>query len=146
MGNRTKAIRRPGACDMITTVRTLREGEAMPQHLGTGYEAMPVMTSFVWVAERDGHCIGILLAAPCHGLVFVVRVCVAPHAPSMTARTLLRAMMADCKVMGFIGYFSFIDPAKPKEAALMSICCRSGGTQIPISHVAVVGDMSKGKR
>jgi hypothetical protein len=123
----------------MVSVRTLREEEPMPQHLGTGFEAMPVMKSFCWVAEQDERIIGMLMAAPCHGLIFLVRLRVAEGAPVTTTALLFRHCMRDAKAMGFIGYFSYIDPKRDAEAAMIPICTRAGGFQINDMQVPLVG-------
>lgn len=120
-------------------VRTLREEEAFPQDLGTGFEAMPVMKSFCWVAEQDSRIVGILMAAPCHGLIFLVRVRVTDGAPIATTALLFRHCMRDAKAMGFVGYFSYIDPKRESEAAMIPICTRAGGFQITDVQVPLVG-------
>jgi hypothetical protein len=115
----------------------------MPQHLGTGFEAMPVMKSFCWVAEKEGRIIGMLLAAPCHGLIFLIRLRVAEGAPVTTTALLFRHCMRDAKAMGFVGYFSYIDPGRDMERALIPICRRAGGIQDMTLHVPLVGSLEK---
>lgn len=111
----------------------------MPQDLGTGFESMPVMKSFCWVAEQDGQIVGILMAAPCHGLIFLVRLRVIKGAPVTTTHLLFRHCMRDAKAMGFVGYFSYIDPKRESEAAMIPICTRAGGVQITDVQVPLVG-------
>lgn len=114
----------------MTKIRTLREGEAMPQHLDTGFESLPVMNSFVWVAENKGRIVGILMAAPCHGMIFVVRLRVETGAPSTTVHLLFKHCAIDAEKMGFKGYFTFVDPQREQEAALIPICERGGGVSV----------------
>ncbi len=127
-------------------IRTLREGEAMPQHLGTGYETMPVMNSFVWVAEKDEKIIGILMAAPCHGLLFLVRLRIEKGSPGAIAHLLFRHCIRDAQAMGFQGYFSYINPELPSESALIPICERAGGIQVTALQVPLVGSIEKAAR
>ena len=126
----------------MTKIRTLREGEAMPQHLDTGFESLPVMNSFVWVAENKGRIVGILMAAPCHGLIFLARLRIEGGNPS-AAHLLFRHCMRDCKDMGFVGYFSYIDPQRESEAAMIPICTRAGGIQVTVLQVPLVGSIEK---
>ena len=126
----------------MLTIRTLREEEPMPQHLGTGFEGMPVMKSFCWVAEKDGRIVGMLMAAPCHGLLYIVRVRVEDGFPSAAA-LLFRHCMRDAKEMGFLGYFSHVDPSRESEAAMIPICIRAGGTQVTMLMVPLVGSIGK---
>jgi hypothetical protein len=130
----------------MINVRTLRDGEAMPQHLGTGFESMPVMNSFVWVAEQDERIVGILMAAPCHGLLFLVRLRVLEGSPATVTLALFRRCIRDSKEMGFRGYFSYIDPQKETEAQLIPICIGAGGIQVTQLQVPLVGSLEKAAR
>lgn len=127
-------------------VRTLREDEAMPQHLGTGYEQMPIMKSFCWVAEQEGKIIGVLLAAPCHGIVYLIRLCVEKGAPVITAGLLFRKCLRECKEAGFVGYFAHIDPSRETERELIAICRKAKGIQIGMMQVPLVGSIEQAAR
>lgn len=130
----------------LITVRTLKPGEAMPQHLDTGFEKMAVMNDFVWVAEKGGKIIGILMAAPCHGVIFFVRVRVEKDAPTMTVALLFRKCVRDCKGRGFKGYFTYIDPSLETERRFIPICRKAGGTQIASVQVGLVGNLEQAAR
>src|SRR5712691_8376859 len=106
----------------MITVRTLKPDEAMPQHLATGFERMPVMKDFVWIAEEEGKVVGMLLASPCHGLVFLARLRVEENAPSSVVTAMFRKCIKDCLDRGFTGYFTFIDPTRGLERKLIPIC------------------------
>lgn len=130
----------------MITVRTLKPDEEMPQHLGTGFEQMPVMKDFVWVAELEGKVIGILMAAPCHGTVFLARLRTEKSAPAMAVPLLFRKFVKDCVERGFKGYFTFIDPAFDAERRFIPICHRAGGVQIMALQVGLVGKLEDAAR
>jgi hypothetical protein len=130
----------------LITVRTLRTDEPMPQHLGTGYESMPVMNDFVWVAEKGEKIIGILMAAPCHGCVFFVRLCAEKDAPPMTVPLLFRKCVRDCHARGFKGYFTYVDPTREAERKFIPICRKAGGLQIASVQVGLVGNLEQAAR
>ena len=130
----------------MLSVRTLREEEDFPIHLDTGFENMPVMKSFCWVVEKDGRIVGILMAAPCHGLVFLVRLRVDKRAPVSTTSLLFRKCIKDCMERGLKGYFTFIDPALDFERRMISICHRAHGFQIPSLQVGLVGRIEDAAR
>jgi hypothetical protein len=130
----------------MVTVRTLREDEPFPQHLGTGFEAMPVMKSFCWVAEHEGRIVGMLMAAPCHGLAFFVRLRVDKGAPISVTSILFRKCIKDCEKRGLKGYFTFIDPSLDLERRMISICHRAKGFQIPSMQVGLVGRIEDAAR
>lgn len=118
----------------------------MPQHLGTGFEAMPVMNSFVWVAENKEKIVGILMAAPCHGLIFFVRFRIEETAPKIVAHLLFRHCIKDCLAMGFKGYFTYVDPAREMERQMIPICRKAGGLQLPEVQVGIVGSLEQARR
>ena len=118
----------------------------MPQHLGTGFEAMPVMKSFCWIAEHEGRIVGMLMAAPCHGLVYIARVSVEEPAPAMTALLLFRNSLKDCRQMGFVGYFTHIDPSRETERGLIPICRKAKGLQIAMIQVPLAGSIDAAVR
>jgi len=113
----------------------------MPQHLGTGFESMPVMKSFCWVAETEGRIVGMLLAAPCHGLIYIARVRVEETAPPITALLLFKNCLRDCKQMGFLGYWAHIDPTRESERAMIPICRRAKGLQLVLPQVPLAGSI-----
>lgn len=130
----------------LITVRTLGPKEAMPQHLDTGFERMEVMNEFVWIAEQAGKIIGILMAAPCHGLIFFVRLRTEKGAPAMAVHLLFRKCINDCKQRGFKGYFVYVDPNIEAERRLIPICRRAGGIQMTSVQVGLVGNLAEAAR
>ena len=122
-------------------VRTLREGEQMPQHLGTGFEAMPIDPNWAWVAESDGEIVGILLAGSCHGLIYLMRVCVQKGASPMAVRMLLEKTRRDCAARGFKGFFFHINPTMPVDRKLQRTCRKFGGIQLTVPQVILVGPL-----
>lgn len=118
----------------------------MPQHLGTGFEHMKVMNDFVWIAEQDGKVIAVLLASPCHGLIFFVRISAEKDAPSMAVPLLFRRCVQDCTKRGFTGYFTYVDPARTAERNFIPICRKAGGLQITSLQVGLVGELEQAAR
>lgn len=127
-------------------VRTLREEEPFPQHLATGFENMPVMKSFCWVAEKEGRIIGILMAAPCHGLIFLVRLCIEEGANPSVAHLLFRHCMRDCEKLGFTGYFSYVSHLSEVERSLIRLCRKAKGIQIPLLQIPLAGSIKQAAR
>jgi hypothetical protein len=130
----------------VITVRTLRPNEAMPQHLNTGFEQMPVMNDFVWIAEKQEKIIGMLVASPCHGLVFFVHVRTEKGTSTMTIPLLFRKCVKDCMERGFKGYFGFLDPRVKADREFILVCRKAGGTQIVSEHFGIVGKLEEAGR
>jgi hypothetical protein len=124
---------------MKMIVRTLLASDAFPVGFNTGFENMPVMKSFVWVAEEDNETAGVLLAAPMHGLIYILRLCIRAGAPSGTAPILLRGFMRDALKRGFRGYILHVDPTQGIGGRLIPIVKKAKGIQMMIPQVMLVG-------
>jgi hypothetical protein len=127
-------------------VRTLNTGEAMPAGMNTGYEQMPLQTDWVWVAEEDGTPLGVVLAAPCHGLVYIMRLCVREGVNPHTALALLRACMKDAQDRGFRGFFFHVDPTSEVDRHILVICRKVGVKPMTIPQVLLVGSVDNARR
>jgi hypothetical protein len=128
-------------------VRTLMASDTFPEGFSTGYERMPVMKSWVWVAEEDGDTAGVLMAAPMHGLVYMMRLCIRPGAPRATAVRLLRTCMRDCEKRGFKGYWMHVDPTGEEvNRKMIPIVRRAGGVQLHVPQVLLAGSISAAAR
>jgi hypothetical protein len=125
-------------------VRTLRDDEPMPQHLRTGFEAMQVDRQWAWVAEKDGQIIGILLAGSCHGLIYLMRLCVKKGSSPMVVRALIEKTRQDCSARGFKGYFFHLDPTVDQK--LLRACRKYGGLQLQTPQVILVGSLERKQR
>jgi hypothetical protein len=125
---------------MSITVRNLRDGEALPQGLHTGFEELQVMPLWCWIAEQDSEVLGVLMGAPCHGLVYLLRLCVKPECKTkIVPLLLLRAFLRDCFARGFKAYFTHLDPTRELEGRLLGLCREAQGVQVTVPQVAVVG-------
>jgi hypothetical protein len=66
----------------------------IPQALkeGENWQVLDLDPDWVWVSHGPGGAVvGILIAAPCHGLVFVWRLMMLPSAPPTALLRLLRS-------------------------------------------------------
>jgi hypothetical protein len=127
-------------------VRTLRACDAFPEGLNTGFEQMPVMKSWCWVAEEDNEVAGLLLAAPMHGLVYIMRLCIREGAPPATAFLLLRGFLRDTAERGFKGFLMHIDPTGAVDRKMIPLVKRAKGIQILIPQVMLVGSIEQARK
>lgn len=104
---------------------------------------MPVMNDYAWIAEESGKVTGILLAAPCHGLAFIMRICTEKGVSGMTLQLMFRKFIQDCRARDLRGYFTFIDPGRDAERRFIPICEKAGGMQIQTLQVGLVGSIEK---
>jgi hypothetical protein len=131
----------------MTSVRTLRPGESMPDGFETGFENMPILSNWVWVSEEEEEFTGILMCGPCHGLVYFMRLCIKPGASKMTALLLLRGMLKDCTKRGYRGFFMHVDPTGEEvNRQLIPLCKRAGGFQINRPQVMLTGSVQRAAR
>jgi len=94
------------------------------------------------VAQKKGVFNAVLVAAPCHGIVHVMRFVVREGAPFETLPLLLRQFCRDCQAKGFIGMFVFLDPKRDQERAILSMLERMKCVRVADCHVAVAANFS----
>ena len=98
---------------------TLREGE--------NWELLTLDPDWIWLAEAEGRVVGVLIAANCHGLVFIWRIKMLPEAPHWALGKLFRRFIRDLRQRGSLGYITFLDiGSKPMEQAIARIAFRAG--------------------
>lgn len=121
--------------------------DQFPVGFDTGYETMPVMKSWVWVAEENQETAGVLLAAPMHGIVYLMVLRVRERAPASTLFLMLRKCMRDCLARGFTGFCLHIDPTGDEAMRkIIPLCKRAGGVQMLQPHVFLVGSVERAAR
>jgi hypothetical protein len=123
---------------MSVTIRNIVPGEALPPEFKTGFETGS-MPEWIWLAERDGKVVGMLVAAPAHIVVILLRLISTPEAHPNDVRTLLIRVMHDIKERGFKAYVTWLDPTREIENSLLEIVELSGGVKFPNQQVMVFG-------
>jgi hypothetical protein len=103
------------------------------------------MSDWAWLAESENQPVGILLAAPCHGLVYMMRLCLAESNPAV-GFLLLRACMRECHKRGFKGYFTHLNPMHASEGQMIPMCKKAGGFTLTIPQVMIAGSIEKAAR
>jgi hypothetical protein len=128
----------------MITVRNLREGESLPPHFKTGYEKMPVMQEWVWLAEDEGVPVGALLAAPAHGVIFLMRIYTVDVVNTPAVRGLLRSCFVDCDKRGFKGFLFHVNPGNEVERQFIPLVEKWGGFQHQEIQAGLVGPLVRG--
>lgn len=125
---------------MSAKIRNLVKGEELPEILRTGFEAAPSTDEkWIFVAERDGKPVGILVAAPAHLTVILLRLIMTKEAHSLDVRTLLMQAFKTFEQRGYLGYITWLDPSTPVEGALLTVLEAAGGIRMPVTQVLCVG-------
>src|SRR5262252_71742 len=117
--------------DLDTIPAALKEGEP--------WLMLDLDPEWVWFARgAAGEIVGILIAAPCHGLVFVYRLRMLPEAPYMSLVRLFRTFIRDLRRRGAIGYLAMLDVLhSPMEAKLARIAFNAGAMFTTASTVVM---------
>lgn len=111
-------------------VRTLRKGEQLPEGLRTGYEGVKCDPDWIFLVERDGKPVSVLVAAPVHIVVLLVRLVSSPQAGVNDVRSLLLYFVQCVKERGYSGYITYLGLHLQQERTLAEIIKATGGTQI----------------
>lgn len=116
-------------------VRNMRRGESVP--LPHGFQHLD--PDWTWVLTWQGDTVGAVLAAPCHGLVMLVRVVMLPGHGELLPR-LLRHCVKEWMRRGFTGYFTYLGDNEA-EHKLRRILSKGKVMEIP-QQTCVGGDLS----
>lgn len=119
-------MREARSANMSATMEFL---ERLPEALkeGESWELLSIDPEWVWLAEDGGKVVGILIAAPCHGMVFIWRVKMLPEASYWSLGKLFRNFIRDLRKRKCLGYIAFLDLVGQKnEQAIARIAARAG--------------------
>lgn len=119
-------------------VRTLERGEVLPAALQTGYEKTE-QPDWIWVVERDGKPVAVLVTSPAHIMVILIRILATPEAQGADVRSLLLHAFREMRARGYKGYTTWLDPTKAPENAFIRIIRAIGGFQLLNPQVVCCG-------
>lgn len=121
-------------------VRNLKPDDVLPDLLKTGFElAKTCAHEWIWVVERDGKIVCLLVTAPAHVMVILLRLLSTPEAEGTDVRALLLHTFREIKERGYKGYSTWLDPTKEPENAFIGIIRAIGGVQLMNPQVACCG-------
>ena len=127
---------------MNCLVRNYRKGEKLPERLVTGFEsAEKTDCEWIFLAERDEVPVALLVMAPAHGVVILLRLLATEQAQQNDVRSLLLGALATARARGYLGYLTWLNPTNQVESALLAIIRLGGGTQITQPQVACGGKL-----
>lgn len=124
--------------------RNLRADEKLPSRFDNGFADFKLDPQWVWVAEYGGQLVGIAVAAPTHGIAFLLRLIAAPYAPKSTTLKLLRQMLGDVRARGFKVVMTFLS-GEPTELKLARIAAKAGAGFIPCEGAWMALDLTNAK-
>lgn len=108
-------------------VRNLILGEELPPELVTGYERGECDPSWIWVVDYNGKPCGILVTAPAHIAVILMRLVMAEGAPPMAAGALLSQAFAEMRNRGYFGYILWLGETQSVEKQILHLVEATGG-------------------
>lgn len=120
-------------------IRQMRKREVLP--IKTGMEPLELDHEWVWVAEDDrtGVVVGVLILAPCHGSIFVVRVVAGPDAPVTWLRRILTHAGRAVLERGYKVAFTYFNLDRPNEMRLAKLMMGHG---VPERRGAVIANQA----
>ena len=108
----------------------MTKGEKLPEGLRTGYEGGQCDPDWIFLVERDGIPVAVLVAAPVHIVVLLVRLLSSKEAEVNDVRRLLLYFVKTVKERGYSGYITYLGLHLQQERTLAEIIKATGGTQI----------------
>lgn len=127
-------------------VRSLDKDDPLPDFSHSLPDTPLTQKEWIWVAfgARDNKPLGLIAAAPLHGIVLLVRIYAIDEAPKSIAVGMLRKVLADCKDRGYTRYALHLDLRLDNEARLARIVKKAGGSEIS-SHTLFHGPIEPGR-
>lgn len=119
-------------------IRNLQKGETVPDELKTGFEVGD-MPEWIWLVERDGEIVAMLITAPAHVVVILLRLMSTSKAHPLDIKFLLAKAGAEIKERGFKAYVTWLNPQRKAEESLLGIIRGSGGVQLDEPQVICAG-------
>ena len=121
------------------SVRNMYQGEKLPEDLRTGYEGGRCDPNWIFLVERDSQPVAILVSAPVHIVVMLVRLVTSKQAHVNDVRALLLHFVRTVKDRGYNGYFTYLGDDSELERTLAKIIKAADGTQIEKPQYLCVG-------
>lgn len=123
--------------DLKSIPDALKEGES--------WQMLDLDLDWVWAAyDREDRMVGLLIAAPCHGLAMIWRVRMLPSAAPTALLSMFRKFIKDIRRRGFLGYMVGLDLTRPEEQALARIAFKAKALYAPGCFTWVVGSVNTG--
>lgn len=121
--------------------RNLIEGEKLPPELSGDFpQGWEFDREWTWVALFDSEVIGVLLGAPCHGIVLMMMVKVKTgHGYCLIG--LIRYFIRESVRRGFKCYMTHLNREKPEQMKLLHILELAQGNVLPFNIVCVGGNL-----
>ena len=122
-------------------IRNLDKDEPLP-NLG---QEIPnsnlVQPEWIWLAYNryDDKPLAMLVTAPAHGIVMLLRIYSVKVAPKSVMVGLLRRSLAAMSSRGYTRWVSFLDEARATEASLIDIAIKAGATSAGGKHIMLTG-------
>lgn len=108
-------------------VRNLILGEELPPELVTGYEKGQCDPDWIWVIDYNGKPVGILVTAPAHVAVILLRLVMAEGAPPTAAGILLAEAFKEMRARSYSGYILWLGETNSVETQILHLVEATGG-------------------
>ena len=108
-------------------VRNMHRGEVLPESIRTGYEQGQCDPKWIWVVECNEKAVGVLVTAPAHIAVILMRLVIAEEAPAHAAGRLLTGAFKEIAARGYRGYMVWFGDNIAVENQLLKLVEATGG-------------------
>ena len=102
-------------------------GEELPTEITTGYEQGQCDPKWIWIIEKNGKPIGILVTSPAHIAVILLRLVMIEGAPPHGAGLLLTQAFKEMHARGYRGYIVWFGEGTQVESQLLKLVESTGG-------------------
>lgn len=125
-------------------VRNLILGEPLPKALQTGYETGQCDPRWIWLVEDNaGIPCALLVTAPAHVAVMLLRLVAKADASKYAVNALLRQSLKEMHARGYVGYIVSFNPCHTVCLELLRLIRAIGGEQSTEPSVMCYGRLDK---
>lgn len=105
-----------------------------------------IQHDWIFVIEDSERVWGVLVTAPAHGLVMLMRCALCEGAPATALGRLLHGAFGVLRLRGYHMWITVLDPTTQVERELYRVSRRWGAEQWPSPAVVMVGLTSRNRR
>lgn len=114
----------------------------LPAEVWPGME-LSLDRSWAWGAFGDSEVKAVLLCAPAHGILIMLRLWKAPDASPMIIRQLLREVAVECMADGMKGWMCMVSGVNLQELKLARLMLRYKGIHMPLAGLMGAGRLEE---
>lgn len=119
-------------------IRHLETGDLVSQELLGKWGLFYLDCEWVWIVEHEGTVEAILITAPMHGVLFLLRIAATKNAPRAWMVVMLRRVLREAKERGLLAVMTYLTATK-EELKLVRLATREGWLGVPETGMWLMG-------